>query len=129
MKRPLEELLHALDASATALRLDGCGEWAIIGKLGQIVVDGSGFLLCVTTDESARRWFNVKQRLAFCHLKQDGDTEGCLHLDHLPNKTQARAIREALGIRKRRYVSPAAMVQAISTLERSRAALKRPLAA
>ena len=72
----LETLLGPLDASPTALRLDGCGDWAIIGKLGHIYIDyldGRGFLLCVTAGESARRWFNVKQRLSFCRLTQDGD--------------------------------------------------------
>jgi hypothetical protein len=128
MKRQPEELLHALNASPTALRLDSCGDWAIIGKLGQIVVDGHGYLLCVTTGESARRWFNLKQRLSFCRVMQDGDDEGCLHLDHLPNLTEARAIREAVGIRKRRQVSATAMAQAISTLEQNRATLNRPLA-
>jgi hypothetical protein len=129
MKRPLEELLHALNASPTALRLDGCGDWAIIGKLGQVVADGRGFLLCVFTGESTRRWFNVKQRLSFCHLTQDGDDEGCLILDRLPTKTEAGLIREAVGIRKRRHVSVAAIAQAMSALEQSRAALIRPLAA
>jgi hypothetical protein len=62
----------ALNAWPTALRLDGCGDWAIIDKLGQIVVDGEGLLPCITTGKSARRWFNVKQRLAFCHVGQDG---------------------------------------------------------
>jgi hypothetical protein len=32
---------------------------------------------------------------------QDGDSEGCPHLDRLPNAAEATAIREALGIRKR----------------------------
>jgi hypothetical protein len=113
----LEMLLGALDASLTALRLDGCGDWAIFGKLGHIYVDGRGFLLYVTTGDSARRWFNVKQRLNFCRLTQDGDDEGCLHLDRLPTKTEASAIREALGIRKRRHPSPASTAQATCALD------------
>jgi hypothetical protein len=36
---------HALNASPTTLRLDACGDWAITGKLGHIVVDGQGYLL------------------------------------------------------------------------------------
>ena len=119
----LEMLLGALDASLTALRLDGCGDWVIFGKLGHIYIDGQGFLLYATTGESARRWFNVKQRLSFCRLTQDGDDEGCLHLDRLPTKIEASAIRKALGIRKRRHLPPASMVQDISALglEQSRA--------
>jgi hypothetical protein len=103
MKAQLETLLRALDASPTALGLDGCGDWAIFGKLGHIFIDSDGFLLCINTGESARRWSNVKERLGFCRLTQDGDDEGCLHLDRLPTKIEASAIREALGIRKRRH--------------------------
>jgi hypothetical protein len=51
--------------------------------------------------------------------------EGCLHLDHLPTEAEAAAIREALAIRKRRHVSSAAMAQAMSALEQSRAAPNR----
>jgi hypothetical protein len=110
----LETLLRALGASPRALRLDGCGDWAIIGKLGHIFLDGQEFLLCVTTDESVRRWFNVKQQLSFCRLTQDGDDEGCLHLDRLPTNIEASAIRKALGIRKRRHHPSASTAQAIS---------------
>jgi hypothetical protein len=119
----LEMLLGALDASPTALGLDRWGDWAIFGKLGHIFIDGHGFLLYVTTGESPRRWFNVKQQLNFCRLTQDGDDEGALHLDRLPTKIEASAIRKALGIRKRRHLPPASMVQDISApgLEQSRA--------
>jgi hypothetical protein len=49
---------------------------------------------------------NVKDRLAFCALTQDGDDEGCLHLDRPPTPDETAIIREALGIRKRRHLSP-----------------------
>ena len=113
----LETLLGVLDASPTALGLDDCGDWAIFGKLGYIYIHGQGFLFYVTTGESARRWFNVKQRLNFCRLTQDGDDEGCLHLDRLPTKTEP-----APSVRRLASVS-AATAQAISTLglEQSRA--------
>jgi hypothetical protein len=79
----LDSLLDVIDASPVALRRDRCGDWAITGKLGHVYQDGDSYLLCVTTDESSRRWTNVKQRLAFCHVSQDGDDEGCLRLDCL----------------------------------------------
>lgn len=126
MRSRLEMLLSALDASLTALGPDDCGDWAIFGKLGHIYIDGQGFLLHVTTGESARRWFNVKQRLNFCRLTQDGDDEGCLHLDHLPTKIEASAIREALGIRKRRHLSPASRAQAISALGLNQSSANSP---
>jgi hypothetical protein len=43
--------------------------------------------------------------LFFCRLTQDGDSEGCLHLDRLPNAAEAIAIREALGIRNWRTMT------------------------
>jgi hypothetical protein len=77
--------------------------------LGHIYADGTGFLLCVNAkderDQSPRRWTNIKRRLAFCRITQDGDDEGCLHLDQLPTPAEATLIREALGIRKRRTLT------------------------
>lgn len=109
----LQALLTALDASPVTLQRDlhraggRKGDHGIYGKLG-IYADGAGFLLCVTADQrtqSPRRWTNVKRRLAFCHLTQDGDDEGCLHLDRLPTPAEAALIRVALGIRKRRMLT------------------------
>ena len=136
----LETLLDTLNASQTALTRDfhrdhgDVGDYAIRGKYGHVYPDGAGYLLCVHTQEtdkgghvtySPRRWTNIKARLSFCRLQQDGDDEGCLHLDHLPTQDEAGAIREALGIRRRRKVTPKARAQ----LEVARRLLKRPLAA
>jgi len=104
-RNQLKILLTALDASPLALRLDDCGDWMVTGKLGHVYTDGAGYLLCVN-GTSPRRWTNVKARLSFCRLTQDGDDEGCLHLDRLPTPTEAALIREALGIRRRRHPSP-----------------------
>jgi hypothetical protein len=54
---------------------------------------------------SPRHWTATKARLAFCKVTQDGEEEGCLRLFHLPTLDQAEAIRDALGIQKRREVS------------------------
>ena len=128
----LERLVVALDASPLALQRDEIrgegrtGDWGIFGRLGHVYPDGAGFLLYVGSDESARRWNNVKARLCpFCHLVNDGNDEGCFHLDRLPTPTEAELIREAIGIRKRRALSDAARSQ----LERARTLLIRPLAA
>jgi hypothetical protein len=56
-------------------------------------------------------------------LTQDGDDEGCLRLDHLPTPAEAEAIRDSLGIRKRRTVSPEASAKATAALESYRASL------
>jgi hypothetical protein len=128
----LETLVVALDASPLALRRERYrdsnerGDWAIIGKSGHVYTDGAGFLLYVATDESPRRWTGIKRRLAFCRLTQDGDDEGCLRLDRLPAAGEAGLIREAIGIRKRRHLSPDARAQARVALERARSLDKTP---
>jgi hypothetical protein len=55
---------------------------------------------------SAQHWTWTKKALAFCTVTQDGDDEGCLRLHALPTPQQAKAIRAALGIRKRVELSP-----------------------
>ena len=67
----------------------------------------------------------MKKRLAFCRLTQDGDDEGCLHLDRLPTAAEAEAIRDDLGIRKRRHLSDEELARLTSTLERARASVNR----
>jgi hypothetical protein len=112
----LHALLTALDASSVALRRDlnrsegRKGDIGIHGKLGHIYADGTGFLLCVNAKDeryqSLRRWTNIKRRLAFCRITQDGDDEGCLRLDRLPTSAEAVSIREALGIKRKRHLTP-----------------------
>jgi hypothetical protein len=114
-------LLAALDASPRSLCRDLCGDWQISGKSGQIYPDGNGYLLVVATDESARRWTNVKQRLhPFCRISQDGDAEGALHLGRLPAPHEAAIIREATGIRKKRTISDEARATLACRLSGSR---------
>jgi hypothetical protein len=120
----LAAMLIALDASPRTLRRPVCrgwvGDWQIIGRYGHIIPDGPGFLIYVATDESPRRWGFVKQRLEFCRVTQDGDDEGCLRLDRLPTQTEADAIREAIGVKRRRHLSPEALAEALAGLERAR---------
>lgn len=120
----MESLLAALDASPLALRRDTCGHWAINGKQGLVFADGAGFLIVVRTDGSPRRWSFVKKRLAFCRITQDGDDEGALHLDRLPDTGEADLLREAVGIRQRRHLSPEAVLSLTERLSRS---VGRPL--
>jgi hypothetical protein len=117
----LEALLTALNASPLAMRRDECGDRSITGKSGHIFADGLGYPLYVR-GESARHWGFVKKRLAFCRLNQDGDDEGCLHLDHLPTPAEAALIREALGIGRKRRMTP----DALASLERARKSVGRP---
>ena len=118
-REKLETLAEALHASPTTIERDwwrgeGCkGDLAIRGKFGHIYVDGAGYLLCAVSEKlSTRRWNEIKRSLAFCHLTQDGDDEGCLHLGRLPTQAEAGAIREALCIRKRRHLTDCGSIAA-----------------
>ena len=135
MREHLETMLEALDASPGALRRPACrgwtGDYQITGRLGHILADGDGCLLHIHTGDTdkptPRRWNNVKGRLAFCRLMQDGDDEGILRLDRLPTAAEADLIREALGIRKRRHLSDEELARVTSALERARGSINRPL--
>src|SRR5262245_26564335 len=106
--REQQRALHsALEIWDRALQRDDCNAWAIIGKRGSIHTwggDGKTWVLYVSC-HSPRHWTATKARLAFCKVTQDGEDEGCLRLFHLPTPDQAEAIRDALGIQKRREVS------------------------
>jgi hypothetical protein len=55
-------------------------------------------------------------------VTQDGEDEGLLRLDRPPLSTEAEAIRDLIGIRKRRHMT----AEAMSLLERAREAIKSP---
>ena len=127
-KEHLAALLTALDASPAALKRPVCrgwiGDWQITGRHGHVLPDGTGYQFCVTTDELPRRWTNIKAELTFARLTQDGEDEGCFHLDRLPTRAEAGAIRSCLGIRKRRLVT----AEARAHLEAVRPPAKSPSA-
>jgi hypothetical protein len=101
-----KSLLGALRASDRALQRDECNAWTIAGTRGTIHTwgDGTTWVLYVRC-RSALHWGWTKKKLAFCTVTQDGDDEGCLRLHQLPTPAQAEAIRDAVGIRKRREIS------------------------
>jgi hypothetical protein len=120
-------LAAALDVSvATSIRRDECGDPRIIGRDGRIYANGAGFLICVgppdgvLTRGCARRWNNIKRNLSFCRVTQDGDDEGCLHLDHLPDQHEAAEIRAAIHVRRKMHIS----ATQLAALERGRASLQ-----
>jgi hypothetical protein len=141
----LDTFLTAIDASPTALERPNCrgwvGEYQITGKHGHVLADGAGYFLYATTPErdrrdpdgkirtygSSRRWNNVKRQLIFARLIRDGDDEGVLRLDRLPTEAEAGAIRDCLGIRRRRHLSPEALAQARSALELAAGRAKSPV--
>jgi hypothetical protein len=108
----LDTFLTAIDASATALERPNCrgwvGDWQISGKFGHVLADHPGYLLYVTG--TVQRWKKAKRTLSAATVTQDGDDEGILRLDRLPTPAEAEAIRDVIGIRRRRQLSPEARV-------------------
>jgi hypothetical protein len=130
----LRSLADALNASTIAIRRDEYsdrgpddGDHGLFGRAGQVYVDGPGYWLYVNAGDSQRRWTNIKRSLGvFCDLMNDGDAEGAFRLDRMPTPGEADAIRDALGIRKRRNLSEATIAAMTERLPRP---IIRPLAA
>ncbi len=105
-------LLTALDASETALRHDDCDDWAVFGRYGRNYADGvnepngTWHFAMYPGGKTSQRWTTAKERLSFAQLKADAWAEGNMRLDHMPTSEEAEVIREVLGIRRRRHLSP-----------------------
>ena len=123
----LVALLNALDASPRCLERPVCrgwiGDWQITGKHGHAMTDDTAYL--IYAQATPRRWTSIKQSLAFCKLTQDGDDEGILCLNRLPNEAEAEAIRDALGFRKRRHMTEAQIERSRSVLASARSLINR----
>jgi hypothetical protein len=99
-KDRLAQLREVLNGAFRSLGRDECdGAYRLLGSRGHIYRDGGGWLLYVRC-RSRMHWTYTKRRLAFCRVTQDGDDEGCLHLDRLPSTAEAEEIRHAVGLRQ-----------------------------
>ena len=105
---PDRERLTRLAAALSArISRDPCGDPIIRGRTDKALfvenavhVDGQGWSIMVSF-ETPRRWMAAKRKLMqFCAPRQDGDTEGTVHLARLPTPEQARLLRKLLGVRK-----------------------------
>ena len=110
-KAQLAELREALNAWPSALRRDESGIWILRGRPGCYVAtwgDGKSWHIVVAPEEviSVRQWTAHKKRLGFAELTLDDDQEGCFRLHRLPTAEEAEVIRDIVGIRKRRELSP-----------------------
>jgi hypothetical protein len=101
-KERLEQLREALHGAFRSLRRDECGDWRLLGSRGHIYRDGDGWFLLFVACRSGLHWtYTKRRRLAFCRVTQDGEDEGCLHLDRLPSSTaEAEEIRHVVGLRQ-----------------------------
>lgn len=103
-RRQLLDLVTALGVRPSTLRRDDCGDWAIFGKYGHIyavpldrTATAEGYqIVC------SEHWAFAKRRLAFARVTQDGDRDGCLMLDRMPDQAESTLIRDVLGIAKAR---------------------------
>ena len=113
--------MTAIDASPTALERPVCRGWIgdhqVTGKHGHVLADHPGYLAYVTG--TVQRWKKAKRILPGT-VTQDGDDEGIVRLDRLPTPAEAEAIRDLIGIRRRRHMTDAAL----SNLERARGSIK-----
>lgn len=100
-KRFLYEISDVLDTSYQRVKLDTYGDWNIFGKKGKISTDGTKAWYLYFSPESVRVWNNVKKKLKFMKVHQDGDDEGVLKLERLPTKKEAAEVKKLLKLRKR----------------------------
>jgi hypothetical protein len=119
----LDTFLTAIDASPITLERPVCrgwiGDYQITGKFGHVLADHPGYLLYVTG--TVQRWKKAKRVLPGT-ATQDGDDEGIIRLDRLPTPAEAEAIRDVIGIRRRRHMT----AEALANLERARGSIKSP---
>lgn len=97
-KRLLNTLSKYLKISPSRMRLDVYGDWNVVGKKGKIFTDGQLWYLYVSP-ENSRVWNNIKKKLAFMDLSQDGEDEGILKLERMPSESEAKVVRKVLGMR------------------------------
>jgi hypothetical protein len=103
-KALLRKLLVAMNAPASAMRLDECRCWAIFGRNGHAYTygDGTGWLVYVAAP-SARAWSGIRQRVKpFATVTQNGDDEGTLYITNAQlTQEAATALREIIGLKPR----------------------------
>jgi hypothetical protein len=102
----LETLLAAVNGAMNALRRDACGDWTITGSRGTIRASGGKFYVYIPSG-SAKAWTYAKRALAsFALPSQDGDEEGILTFERMPDADEAETLRSYIGLRQTRDVSP-----------------------
>jgi|SRR5882672_3083988 len=96
----LQRLSTNLRVSYSRIKLDECGDWNIVGDNGHIFTECVFWYIYVSPG-SKRKWNSIKDKLHFMIVSQDGDEEGILKLDRMPNVEEAKLVRKVLGMRIR----------------------------
>lgn len=97
-KALLINLSEALNISKTHIRKDDLNYWTISGKMAWIDTDGEYWYIHIGSD-TERQWSWVKKSLSWLELRIDGDYEGVLRSNVMPDEIQARIIRKLLRLR------------------------------
>jgi len=110
----------ALGCRDNALRRDECGDWCIEGRFGHIyAIPGTldrpgceGFQIYFRgaaefeePPRGSKGWAECKKAMPFAEVTANGDAEGMLFLDHMPDQAEAKIIRDKLYIAKKREIS------------------------
>lgn len=102
-KEVLKHLSTALNISKVHIRKDELNYWNIIGKDAWIDTDGMYWYIHLSA--TVRQWSIWKKSLSFMELKIDGDEEGVLRLQRMPEENESKIIRKLLRLRQSKMPS------------------------
>jgi len=93
-------LCDKLDISNRRICKDSYGNAYLQGRKGFIDTDSEFWYVRISC-RTPTLWKNVKKRLNFMVLWQDGDEEGALRLDRYPTEKESEIIRENVGFSRK----------------------------
>lgn len=97
----IKELREKLNTSSKIAK-DECGDLNIFGKKGKIFIGEPYWFIFI---RETRSWNNIKKKLNFMVVSQDGDYEGILKLDRYPTSVESTIIRKIVGLVKKKQLS------------------------
>lgn len=114
-RKLLLKLCRALSISRNNIKKDELGYWNIVGKRGKIDTDGEWWYLHIQTGKP-RIWHNVKKSLPGMVVAIDGDLEGVLKQESMPDVISSQQIRSTIGVRWAKKPTPEETEKLISRL-------------
>lgn len=97
-KTYLKALLNCLKISKSKIKLDECHDYVVEGTGGKIYTVGAYWYIYFDA-KTPRKWVEVKKKLSWMEVQNDGDWEGIFRADFPPNDEQAAIVRKILKIR------------------------------